>query len=103
MKNESQDASGAHTFENVKDVEGHARSRMEKVLAALLHDMSSVRTGRASMSLLDSVRADYYGTPTPLNNLATLHVPEPTLITIQPWDVSQIAVIERAIRAADLG
>jgi ribosome recycling factor len=62
-----------------------------------------VRTGRASVSLLDNVRADYYGTPTPLNQLATLHVPEPTLITVQPWDVSQIAVIEKAIRAADLG
>ncbi len=49
------------------------------------------------------MRADYYGTPTPLNQLATLHVPEPTLITVQPWDVSQIGVIEKAIRAADLG
>ncbi len=65
--------------------------------------MAGVRTGRASVSLLDNVRADYYGTPTPLNQLATLHVPEPTLITVQPWDVSQIGVIEKAIRAADLG
>jgi len=65
--------------------------------------MAGVRTGRASVSLLDNVRADYYGAPTPLNQLATLHVPEPTLITVQPWDVSQIAVIEKAIRAADLG
>jgi ribosome recycling factor len=55
------------------------------------------------VSLLDNVRADYYGTPTPLNQLATLHVPEPTLITAQPWDASQIGAIERAIRAADLG
>jgi ribosome recycling factor len=65
--------------------------------------MAGVRTGRASVSLLDNVRADYYGTPTPLNQLATLHVPEPTLITAQPWDASQIGAIERAIRAADLG
>jgi ribosome recycling factor len=55
------------------------------------------------VSLLDNVRADYYGTPTPLNQLATLHVPEPSLITVQPWDVSQIGVIEKAIRSADLG
>ena len=76
---------------------------MEKVLADLQHDMAGVRTGRASVSLLDNVRADYYGTPTPLNQLATLHVPEPSLITVQPWDVSQIGVIEKAIRAGDLG
>ena len=76
---------------------------MDKVLSDLQHDMAGVRTGRASVSLLDNVRADYYGTPTPLNQLATLHVPEPSLITLQPWDVSQIGVIEKAIRAADLG
>ena len=55
------------------------------------------------MSLLDNIRADYYGTPTPLNQLATLHVPEPALITVQPWDVSQITAIEKAIRSSDLG
>jgi ribosome recycling factor len=55
------------------------------------------------VSVFDNVKADYYGTPTPLNQLANLHVPEPSLITIQPWDVSQIAVIEKAIRTADLG
>jgi ribosome recycling factor len=76
---------------------------MDKVLSDLQHEMAGVRTGRASVSLLDNVRADYYGTPTPLNQLATLHVPEPTLISVQPWDVSQIAIIEKAIRAADLG
>ncbi len=76
---------------------------MEKVLSDLQHDMAAVRTGRASVSLLDNVRTDYYGTPTPLNQLATLHVPEPSLITLQPWDVSQIGGIEKAIRAADLG
>jgi ribosome recycling factor len=76
---------------------------MDKALADLQHDMAGVRTGRASVSLLDNVRADYYGTLTPLNQLATLHVPEPSLITVQPWDVSQIGVIEKAIRSADLG
>ena len=55
------------------------------------------------MSLLDNIRVDYYGTPTPLNQVANLHVPEPALITIQPWDVSQIGAIEKAIRASDLG
>jgi ribosome recycling factor len=55
------------------------------------------------VSLLDPIRVDYYGTPTPLNQLATLHVPEPSLITVQPWDVSQIGAIEKAIRASDLG
>ena len=62
-----------------------------------------IRTGRASVSLFDPIRVDYYGTPTPLNQVATLHVPEPSLITIQPWDVSQIGAIEKAIRASDLG
>jgi ribosome recycling factor len=76
---------------------------MEKVLSDLQHEMAGIRTGRASVSLFDHVKVDYYGTPTPLNQLATLHVPEPSLITIQPWDVSQIAVIEKAIRSSDLG
>jgi ribosome recycling factor len=65
--------------------------------------MASIRTGRASLGILDHIRVDYYGTPTPLNQVATLHVPEPSLITIQPWDVSQIGPIEKAIRASDLG
>jgi ribosome recycling factor len=76
---------------------------MEKVLSDLQHEMAGVRTGRASVSLLDNVRADYYGTQTPLNQLATLHVPEPAMITVQPWDVSQIGIIEKAIRGSDLG
>jgi ribosome recycling factor len=103
MKNEPHPTPAAHAFQNVKEVEANAKSRMEKVLTDLQHEMAGVRTGRASVSLLDNVRADYYGTPTPLNQLATLHVPEPTLITVQPWDVSQIGAIEKAIRAADLG
>jgi ribosome recycling factor len=103
MKNEPQTTPVAHVFQTVKEIETNARTRMEKVLSDLQHDMAAVRTGRASVSLLDSVRADYYGTPTPLNQLATLHVPEPALITLQPWDVSQIGAIEKSIRAADLG
>jgi ribosome recycling factor len=65
--------------------------------------MAAIRTGRASLGILDHIRVDYYGTPTPLNQIANLHVPEPALITIQPWDVSQIGPIERAIRTSDLG
>src|ERR1700681_2234104 len=103
MKNEPQATSAAVTFKSVKEIETSAKTRMEKALADLQHDMSSVRTGRASVSLLDNVKADYYGTPTPLNQLATLHVPEPSLITIQPWDTSQISLIEKAIRSSDLG
>jgi ribosome recycling factor len=76
---------------------------MEKVLTDLQHEMSGIRTGRASVSIFDMLRVDYYGTPTPLNQLANLHVPEPSLITIQPWDISQIGAIEKAIRTSDLG
>jgi len=79
------------------------KTRMEKALSDLQHAMATIRTGRASLSLLDHIRVDYYSTPTPLNQLANLHVPEPSLITIQPWDVSQIGAIEKAIRTSDLG
>lgn len=101
MKPGQQTAS--QTFKSVKEVEAYARTRMEKVVADLQHEMASIRTGRASISLFDHIRVDYYGTPTPMNQLATLHVPEPSLITVQPWDVSQIGAIEKAIRASDLG
>jgi ribosome recycling factor len=87
----------------VKDIETAARQRMDKALADLQHAMATIRTGRASVHLLDNVRVDYYGTPTPINQVGNLHVPEPGLITIQPWDVSQIGPIEKAIRASDLG
>ena len=76
---------------------------MEKAVADLQHEMATIRTGRASLGILDHIRVDYYGTPTPLNQVANLHVPEPALITIQPWDVSQIGPIEKAIRVSDLG
>ena len=103
MKNEPHATQAAHSFQSVKEVEASAKTRMEKVLADLQHDMASIRTGRASVSLLDGIRVDYYGTPTPLNQLATLHVPEPSLITVQPWDASQIGPLEKAIRSSDLG
>jgi len=91
------------TFTSIKDVEAHARTRMEKVSADLQQELSHIRTGRASINLLDSIRVESYGSPAPLNHVATLHVPEPALITIQPYDPSQIAVIEKAIRSSDLG
>ena len=103
MKTDHPAAASAVTFKSVKEAEASARTRMEKVLTDLQHTMSTIRTGRASLNLLDSVKVDYYGTPTPLNQLATLHVPEPQLITVQPWDISQIGAIEKAIRSADLG
>ena len=90
-------------FKSVKEAEASVKSRMEKAVGDLQHAMATIRTGRASVSLLDHIRVDYYGTPTPINQLANLHVPEPTLITVQPWDVSQIGAIEKSIRASDLG
>src|SRR6266481_6339949 len=103
MKTESHPAPGAPAFKTVKEIEANVRTRMEKAIADLLHDMAIIRTGRASISILDHIRVDYFGTPTPLNQLGNLHVPEPSLITIQPWDVSQIGAIEKAIRVSDLG
>jgi ribosome recycling factor len=90
-------------FKSVKDIENNAKGRMDKVIADLQNEMAHIRTGRASVSLLDGVKIDYYGTPTPINQVGTLHVPEPFMITIQPWDTSQIGVIEKAIRNSDLG
>jgi ribosome recycling factor len=87
----------------VKEIETSAKQRMEKALEDLQHAMAAIRTGRASVHLLDNVRVDYYGTPTPVNQVANLHVPEPGLITITPWDASQIGPIEKALRTADLG
>src|SRR5438552_7718247 len=103
MKTENTAAAGGRTFGSVKEVESSLKSRMEKAVSDLQHEMATIRTGRASLGILDHIRVDYYGTPTPLNQIANLHVPEPSLITIQPWDVSQIGPIEKSIRASDLG
>jgi ribosome recycling factor len=103
MKTENTAAASGHIFNTVKEIESSLRTRMEKAVSDLQHDMASIRTGRASLGILDHIRVDYYGTPTPLNQLANLHVPEPSLITIAPWDVSQIGPIEKSIRASDLG
>jgi len=87
----------------VRDAEAQARIRMDKTLEDLRAELAGIRTGRANVGLLDHVKVDYYGTPTPVNQLATLSVPEPSLLQVQPWDVSQIGNIEKAIRSSDLG
>jgi ribosome recycling factor len=83
----------------VKDLHG----RIARTLESLKGELSSVRTGRASLHMLDGVRVDYYGTATPLNQVATLSVPEPRLIVAKPWEKNMIPVIEKAIRDANLG
>lgn len=100
---EHQPAAAAPSYNTIKEIEQAAKAKMDRTKSDLQHELSTIRTGRASLSLLDHVRVDYYGTPTPLNQLATLTVPEPSLIALQPWDISQIGSIEKAIRSADLG
>ena len=90
-------------FNTVQEVEEQAKIRMEKVSSDLQQELTHIRTGRASVNLLDSVRVDSYGSLAPLSHVATLHVPEPALITIQPYDPSQIKAIEKAILSSDLG
>jgi ribosome recycling factor len=86
-----------------KDVIKETRPRMEAVIEDVLRKLATVRTGRAAVSLLDNVMVEYYGTPTPLSQMASVHVPEPQMLTVQPWDQTQVGAIEKAIRAADLG
>jgi len=90
-------------FTTAKEVEAHAKLRMEKVLADMQSDAASIRTGRASIHLLDSIQVESYGMMSPLSHVATLHVPEPAMITVQPFDRSQIKAIEKAIQQSDLG
>ena len=78
------------------------KKRMQQSVEALLRDLATMRTGRASLAMLDAIRVDYYGTPTPLNQVGNLAVPDPTLITLQPWDPTTLPAIEKAIRASDL-
>jgi ribosome recycling factor len=86
-----------------KEILANTRARMEKSVEDFKHTLTSIRTGRANVGLIDHIRADYYGTPTPLNQMASLGVPDPSCITVQPWDVSQLPIIEKAIRSSDLG
>jgi ribosome recycling factor len=87
----------------IADVKSNASAGMTKALESFKRDLSKVRTGRASLSLLDDIKVDYYGTPTPLNQVGSMAVPEPRLITIQPWEKNLIGEIEKAILKADLG
>ena len=87
----------------IADVKSNASAGMTKALESFKRDLSKVRTGRASLSLLDDIKVDYYGTPTPLNQVGSMAVPEPRMITIQPWEKNLIGEIEKAILKADLG
>ncbi|HZQ04900.1 MAG TPA: ribosome recycling factor, partial [Gaiellaceae bacterium] len=87
----------------IDDFVRDATERMDKSVEATHEHFNSVRTGRASAALLDRIQIDYYGTPTPLRNLATINVPEARLLTVQPFDPSSIKAIEKAIQESDLG
>ena len=87
----------------VNDIIKSLQADLDKGIDAFKRDLGKVRTGRASLSILDGVRVDYYGTPTPLNQVATLSVPEARLIVVKPWEKTMIPVIEKAIRDANLG
>jgi ribosome recycling factor len=87
----------------LKETFGQLRSRMEKAVEDFRKELAAIRTGRASVHMLDSVTVDYYGTAMPLNQIAQVHAPEAQLITVQPFDPSSLGTIEKAIRAADLG
>jgi ribosome recycling factor len=88
---------------NPDAVLAQAKDAMEKSLQHLKDDLRKIRTGRANPALLDSIRVDYYGTPTPLNQMANLSAPDPRTIVISPFDKSQLQAIEKAIQASDLG
>jgi len=87
----------------IDDIYQETKESMGKTVEALKRELQRIRTGRASLSVLDGIKVDYYGTATPLNQMATLAVPESRLITIQPWDASVIKDIEKAILKSDLG
>lgn len=87
----------------MKELFKEVETRMKQAVDHFHHELKSLRTGRATLALLDGITADYYGTPTPLNQLATLSVPDASMIVAQPYDSSQIAAIERAIRKSDVG
>jgi ribosome recycling factor len=91
------------TIATTKEAITAARTRMEKAVDDFRKELATVRTGRANAALLDSIRVDFYGTATPVNQLGTVTVPEPTMLVISPWDPSVVAAIDKAIRASDLG
>lgn len=87
----------------IEDVKQEAKDLMDKAIESLKRDFNRVRTGRASITLLDGIRADYYGQATPLSQMASLSAPEPRLLMIQPWDPKSLEAIEKAILKSDLG
>lgn len=87
----------------LEDVIKDLRAGIEKALEALRRDLTKVRTGRAHAGMLDGIRVDYYGVPTPIAQMASVAVPEPRLITIRPWEKGQVRAVEKAIREGDLG
>jgi ribosome recycling factor len=91
------------TFGNTREVLAAAKTRMEKAVDDFRKELATIRTGRANKTLLDNVRVDYHGTPMPVEQLGTMTVPDPTMIVIAPWDPSAVALIDKAIRTADLG
>lgn len=98
-----QNSAPAGAFQSVKEIEAAAKARMDKAVSDLQHEMAGIRTGRASVNLFEGIQVEAYGSSMPINHVATLHVPEPSMVTIQPYDVSQIVAIEKAIRSSDLG
>lgn len=87
----------------INETIANAKARMTKALEDLRQELATLRTGRASLGIFDHLRVDYYGVPTPLNQVATLGAPEPNLVTLQPWDPTLLAVLEKVIRTSDLG
>jgi ribosome recycling factor len=91
------------TIASTRDAMAAAKTRMEKAVDDFRKDLATLRTGRANISLLDSIRVDYHGTPMPVNQLGTVTTPEPTMIVVSPWDPSAVPLIDKAIRTSDLG
>lgn len=87
----------------LEDVFQELRQSIDKAIESLRRDLSKVRTGRAHAGMLDGIRVDYYGVPTPISQMATVNVPEPRLITIKPWEKGQVKAIDKALRDSDLG
>ena len=87
----------------MKEIQNKLQQQMDKTIEALKHEFSTIRAGRANAQMLDKIRVDYYGTPTPINQVGSISVPEPRTLMINPWDKSAMKDIETAIRNSDLG
>lgn len=87
----------------MKEIQNKLQQQMDKTIEALKYEFSTIRAGRANAQMLDKIRVDYYGTPTPINQVGSISVPEPRTLMINPWDKSAMKEIEKAIRNSDLG